>query len=66
MSTSANGGDVLAGEYCVRCGWRATSLHRPVQDLASDAVRDVLDLDTRLVHTLRPPLLTSSSEPDVS
>ena len=58
MSTCANCGDVLAGEYCSRCGQRALDLHRPFSSLVSDAVGDILNLDTRLVRTLRPLMLT--------
>jgi hypothetical protein len=56
-STCANCGDVLAGEYCSRCGQRALDLHRPFSTLVSDAVGDVLNLDTRLVRTIRPLML---------
>jgi hypothetical protein len=56
-STCANCGDVLAGEFCSRCGQRALDLHRPFSELVSDVVGDVLNLDTRLVRTLRPLLL---------
>ena len=48
---------MLAGEYCSRCGQRALDLHRPFFTLVSDAVGDVLNLDTRLVRTLRPLML---------
>lgn len=58
MSTCATCGDVLAGEYCSRCGQRALDLHRPFSSLVSDAVGDILNLDTRLVRTLRPLMLT--------
>ena len=54
----ANCGETLAGEYCSRCGQRAVNLQRPAIDLLSDAVGDLLNLDTRLMRTLRPLLLT--------
>jgi hypothetical protein len=57
-SACANCGETLAGEYCSGCGQRAVSLQRPAIDLLSDAVGDLLNLDTRLVRTLRPLLLT--------
>jgi hypothetical protein len=57
VSTCANCGDVLAGAYCSRCGQRAIDLHRPFSALVSDAVGDVLNLDTRLIRTLRPLML---------
>jgi hypothetical protein len=53
-SACANCGDALAGEYCSRCGQRALDLHRPFSALVSDAVGDLLNLDTRLIRTLRP------------
>ena len=52
----ANCAEPLVGEYCSRCGQRAVSLQRPAMDLLSDAVGDLLNLDTRLVRTLRPPV----------
>ncbi len=55
-SACANCGEVLAGE-CSRCGQRAVSLQRPAMDLLSDAVGDLLNLDTRLTRTLRPLML---------
>ena len=56
-STCANCGDVLAGEYCSRCGQRAIDYHRPLSDLFSDVVGDILNLDTRLIRTLGPLML---------
>ena len=56
-STCANCGDVLAGEFCSRCGQRALDLHRPFPAILSDLVGDVFNLDTRLVRTLHPLLL---------
>jgi hypothetical protein len=53
-STCANCGHVLAGDYCSRCGQHAIDLHRPFSSLVSDAVGDILNLDTRLLRTLRP------------
>jgi hypothetical protein len=58
VSACANCGDVLAGDYCSRCGQRAVDLHRPISRLLSDVVGDVFNLDTRLIRTLRPLLLT--------
>jgi hypothetical protein len=48
----------LTGEYCSRCGQRALDLHQPFSALVSDAVGNLLNLDTRLVRTLRPLMLT--------
>jgi hypothetical protein len=48
---------VLAGPYCSRCGQHAIDLHRPFTSLVSDAVGDLLNLDTRLIRTLRPLML---------
>ena len=56
-STCANCGDVLAGEFCSRCGQQAIDLHRPFSSLVSDAVGDILNLDTRLARTLHPLML---------
>lgn len=53
----ANCAEPLAGEFCSRCGQQAIDLHRPFSDLFSDVVGDILNLDTRLVRTLRPLLL---------
>jgi hypothetical protein len=48
---------VLAGDYCSHCGQHAIDLHRPFSSLVSDAVGDVLNLDTRLARTLHPLML---------
>jgi hypothetical protein len=48
---------VLAGDYCSHCGQHAIDLHRPFSSLVSDAVGDLLNLDTRLLRTLRPLML---------
>jgi hypothetical protein len=48
---------VLAGDYCSHCGQHAIDLHRPFSSLVSDAVGDVLNLDTRLLRTVRPLML---------
>jgi hypothetical protein len=53
----ANCAEPLTGEYCSRCGQRAVDYHRPFFALLSDLVGDVFNLDTRLVHTLRPLFL---------
>lgn len=54
----ANCGEPLAGEYCSHCGQQAIDYHRPFRDLLSDAIGDILNLDARLAHTLRPLLLS--------
>jgi len=54
----ANCGDALAGDYCSRCGQHAVDLRRPFFTLLSDVVGDVLNLDTRLAHTIRPLIFT--------
>jgi hypothetical protein len=54
----ANCAEPLAGEYCSRCGQKAIDYHRPFSDLFSDVVGDIFNLDTRLVRTLRPLMLT--------
>jgi len=45
----ANCGATLAGEYCSHCGQYSVNLQRPAADLLSDAVGDLLKLDTRQV-----------------
>jgi hypothetical protein len=57
-SACANCGNALAGEYCSRCGQQAIDYHRPFSALFGDVVGDVLNLDTRLIRTLRPLLFT--------
>src|SRR5262245_41324789 len=49
-----NCGEPLLGQHCWRCGQEDVDLHRPLQQLARDAVDDLLDLDTRLLRTLGP------------
>jgi hypothetical protein len=56
-SACANCGHVLAGDYCSHCGQHAIDLHRPFSSLVSDAVGDILNLDTRLARTLHPLML---------
>ena len=54
----ANCAEPLAGEFCSRCGQPAIDYHRPLSDLFSDVVGDILNLDTRLIRTLRPLMFT--------
>lgn len=49
-----NCGETLLGPYCSSCGQEDVDLHRPLQQLAQDAVGDLLNLDTRLLRTLGP------------
>ncbi len=49
-----NCGETLLGPYCWSCGQEDIDLHRPLQQLAQDAVGDLLNLDTRLLRTLWP------------
>jgi hypothetical protein len=49
-----NCGETLLGSYCSHCGQEDVDLQRPLKQLAQDAVGDLLDLDTRLLRTLRP------------
>lgn len=51
-----NCGEPLRGPYCWKCGQEDIDLHRPLKQLAQDAVGDLLDLDTRFLRTLRPLL----------
>ena len=49
-----NCGEPLLHQYCGRCGQEDIDLHRPLKQLAQDAVGDLLNLDTRLLRTLGP------------
>lgn len=58
-----NCGETLAGQYCGRCGQRATSRLISVFELLRDAFGDLFELDSRLWRTvvpllIRPGLLT--------
>ncbi len=46
----------LAGEYCSRCGQRATGRELRFLDVAGDALRDLIDWDSRFWRTLLPLL----------
>jgi hypothetical protein len=48
-----NCGAPLQGPYCHECGQRVDDRLVPVQQLVAQAVEDVLQLDVRLVRTLR-------------
>lgn len=50
-----NCGEPLQGSFCSQCGQEAVGLHRPLRELASDFLDNVLNLDTRLLRTV--PLL---------
>ena len=52
-----NCGEILAGQYCGRCGQRATSRLISVIELLRDAFGDLLELDSRLWRTLVPLLI---------
>ena len=52
-----NCGEELLGDYCWRCGQEVVDLRRPLRQIASDFFDDVLDLDTRLLRSIRPLLL---------
>ena len=47
---------VVSGVYCSQCGQRQKSMLRHFRQLASDFFNDVLNLDTKLVNTLKPLL----------
>lgn len=52
--TCHNCGETLLGPYCWSCGQEDVDLHRPLRQLAQDAVGDLLNLDTRLLRTFVP------------
>lgn len=51
-----NCGSDLLGQYCARCGQRASGRLISLWELIRDAFGDLLDLDSRLWLTLRPLL----------
>ena len=53
-----NCGADLLGQYCARCGQRASSRLISLWELVRDAFGDLLDIDSRLWLTLRPLLLS--------
>ena len=55
-SACLNCGEKLLGEFCWRCGQEVVDLRRPMRDLASDLLDNVLNLDSRLLRTLGPLL----------
>lgn len=55
-SACLNCGEKLLGEFCWRCGQEAADFHRPLRSLASDFFENVLNLDTKLLRTIRPLL----------
>ncbi|HEX7180212.1 MAG TPA: DUF3667 domain-containing protein [Thermoanaerobaculia bacterium] len=54
-SACLNCGEKLLGNFCSQCGQEAADLHRPLRELTSDFLDNVLNLDTRLLRTI--PLL---------
>ncbi len=52
-----NCGTHLTGQYCGRCGQRATSRFISVWELLRDAFGDLFELDSRLWRTLAPLLV---------
>lgn len=51
-----NCAEPLLGPYCWSCGQEDLDLHRPLKQLARDAVGDLLNLDTRFLRTIGPLL----------
>lgn len=51
-----NCGERLLGEFCWRCGQEAADFHRPLRSLVADFFENVLNLDTKLLRTVRPLL----------
>ena len=51
-----NCGEKLLGEFCWRCGQEAADFHRPLRSLTADFLENVLNLDSKLLRTIRPLL----------
>lgn len=51
-----NCGETLLGEFCWRCGQESVDPRPSFRQLAGELVGDVLNLDTKLLRTLRPLL----------
>jgi hypothetical protein len=56
MPNCANCDRALDGRYCSACGQKAVNIHRPLWDLISQGIEEMLSVDTRLIRTLRPLL----------
>lgn len=61
----ASCGAPLHGPYCAQCGQSAAETERPLRALLADGLEDLLDVDVRIVRTLRllvraPGRLTAS------
>ena len=54
--TCMNCGLEITGKYCAACGQRDADLRRPIWIFARDFFQDVLELDTRFIHTVVPLL----------
>lgn len=52
----ANCAQALVGPYCSSCGQKAVEIHRPLWELISQTIEEMLSVDARLVRTLRPLL----------
>ena len=53
-----NCGESLLGDFCWRCGHEAADFHRPLRSLAADFFDNVLSLDSKLLRTLGPLLVS--------
>jgi hypothetical protein len=58
LPACANCSGLLQGEFCSHCGQRARELQRPFLQLVAEVFEHALSLDTKLVRTIRPLLLT--------
>ncbi len=55
-ATCLNCGEPLLGDFCWSCGQEAVDLRPSFRQLAGELVGDVLNLDTKLLRTLKPLL----------
>lgn len=51
-STCRNCGTELHGEFCHECGQSSVIVRRPVREIMHDVLGNLLQWDTRLIHTL--------------
>ncbi len=52
-ATCPNCQALISGPFCATCGQQQTNLNRPIWFLIGELLRDLFDLDSRVVRTLR-------------